>query len=257
MSWLVNVRVPLSDADAISSHLWDLGTTGIAEVEPRPDASVGLIAGFAEEADAIAAHSHLLSIGINGPSISPLEPWPTPPPTQVVHEELRINIDAGTAFGHGGHPTTMLALGLLLDHLRPTKPDGGTPAASVLDVGCGTGVLAIAAALRGANPVMAIDIDDAAVEITKANADANGAHVICSTTAVSSLGEQYEVIVANLLLADLRPLAPDIRGTLTSEGAVVLSGFLAEQEQQVHSLFPSLQSVERRVIGDWVGLVMR
>src|SRR6185503_17195037 len=86
-------------------------------------------------------------------------PWETPPPGAIA-----VVVDPGRAFGTGAHPTTRLCLELLLD----------LPRGSLLDVGCGSGVLSIAAAKLGFHPVRAVDLDPQAVEATRRNAAANG-----------------------------------------------------------------------------------
>ncbi len=108
-------------------------------------------------------------------------------------------IDPGRAFGTGAHATTRLCLELLLDRAR----------AGLLDVGCGSGVLAIAAARLGFAPVVAVDVDPVAVEVTRANGRANGVEI--EATALDARTGHLPatgLAVANISLSDVRVLAP-------------------------------------------------
>ena len=246
MSWLVRVRVPLAEIDIVSADLWARGTDGIAEMT---DAAGGieLVAGFTTEAMARSVAAALLDQGRFDAHVEAVEPWPTPPPTQIDHDGVQLRIDAGPAFGHGAHPTTSMALELVV-----RAAHGHT----VLDVGCGTGILAIAAAKAGAASVLAIDHDPDALVSARRNADDNGVEIEISGTAVATLDQQFSLIVANLLAADLRPVASAVRAALTDDATLILTGFLIEQSDEVRSWFDDLDLVDRLRRDGWDALVL-
>ena len=148
-------------------------------------------------------------------------PWEPPGP-----ERLDIVIDPGRAFGTGAHPTTALCLELLLDSDRL----GG----SLLDLGCGSGVLAILAGRLGFAPVSAVDNDPLAVEVSAANCAVNGVDVACSRLDLRSERiPEADVLVANILAPVLIDLAVRL-GRFTGREAI-LSGILDEQADEVAS----------------------
>ena len=114
---------------------------------------------------------------------------------------------------------------------------------SVLDVGCGSGILAVAAARLGATRVLAIDIDTAAPEGTVGNARANGVEefIEVSTGPLSDVTETFNVVVANMLASTLIELAPDLIGTVRPRGRLVISGIL---DVQIESLVEALRPLE-------------
>jgi ribosomal protein L11 methyltransferase len=141
-------------------------------------------------------------------------PWESPPP-----DALAVVIDPGRAFGTGAHPTTRLCLELLLD----------MPRGSVLDTGCGSGVLAIAAARLGFSPVVAVDVDPTAVETSTANAAANGAAVdVRLADARADALPQAEVALVNVSLDVVHAVAPRIEAPL-----MIASGYLASDQPRV------------------------
>jgi len=141
--------------------------------------------------------------------------WHTPP--QEARQVIRL--DPGLAFGTGTHPTTRMCLRWIAQH----PPQGR----SVLDYGCGSGILAIAAARFGASQVDAVDIDPAAVESAAANAQANG------VTLHAGLPErttgQYDLVLANILATPLKMLAPLLCSLVSPGGTLVLAGILERQ----------------------------
>lgn len=155
-------------------------------------------------------------------------PWEDPPPGVGA-----IVIDPGQAFGTGAHPTTRLCLELL----------GDLPRASLLDVGCGSGVLAIAAVRLGFAPVHAVDVDPLAVDATKANADVNDVEIeVVGLDALSAELPAADIVVANLTLPAVTALAPRIRAEW-----LVTSGYLGRD-----SFAPAgFQHVRRTELGDW------
>jgi len=145
--------------------------------------------------------------------------WIGPPWEQPPSGVTAIVVDPGRAFGTGAHPTTRLSLELLQE-LTPS---------SLLDVGCGSGVLSIAAAKLGFAPVNGVDVDDAAGEATLANARANGVAVeVSRADALTDELPAAEVAVANIALDVVEALAPQLDTRL-----LVTSGYLERDEPQL------------------------
>jgi ribosomal protein L11 methyltransferase len=138
--------------------------------------------------------------------------WIGPPWEEVPSDTTAVVIEPGRAFGTGAHPTTQLCIELLLEQER----------GSVVDLGCGSGVLAIAAAKLGFAPVLALDHDPHAVEATRANARANGAAVEASVAeALEAELPQTDIAVANITRPTLEAVAPRVRSRV-----LVGSGYL-------------------------------
>ena len=135
-----------------------------------------------------------------------------------------VRIDPGLAFGTGSHPTTRLVLAFLDRSMR-----GGE---RVLDYGCGSGILAIAAAKLGAARVDAVDIDPQAVEVTRENARDNGVTVQACLAEALEAG-RYDVLVANILAQPLIALAPLVAARTAPGGRIALSGVLESQAEEV------------------------
>lgn len=141
---------------------------------------------------------------------------------------INIALDPGLAFGTGSHPTTRLCLRWLDAHLR-----GGE---AVLDYGCGSGILAIAALKLGAASAVGVDIDPQAVIASRDNAVANGVQAAFFLPDAVRDG-QYDVVVANILTNPLRALAPLLAQATRPGGRIVLSGILAEQADEVMQIY--------------------
>jgi len=165
----------------------------------------------------------------------------TPDPAAV-----NLILDPGMAFGTGSHPTTRLCLEWLE---RNVSAD-----CSVLDYGCGSGILAIAAARLGAGRVAGVDIDPLAVDAARANAERNGVTALFADSAMPVAGE-YDVVVANILSNPLRVLAPAICAHVRSGGRLALSGILREQAEEIIAIYAQwlpMQVADTRE--DWVCL---
>ena len=177
-------------------------------------------------------------------------------------EDVVIAMDPGMAFGTGLHPTTRLCLAALeplADDGRLTGArNGRLTGARVLDVGCGSGILAIAALRLGAASALGVDTDPIAIESTDANASRNG--LARRTRArVGSLpsGEPpFDVVLANLIAGVLVPLAPALRRDIIDGGTLVASGIFIDREAEVRSAFEAagLLVTDRLAEGDWVAL---
>jgi len=141
------------------------------------------------------------------------------PPSQAVHV---IRLDPGLAFGTGTHPTTRMCLRWVAIHGASGR---------VLDYGCGSGILAIGAAKYGAREVVGVDIDDAAVESTQLNAQANGVSLVAGMPdcAVGA----FDVVLANILATPLKVLAPLLCSHVATGGHLVLAGILERQTQEL------------------------
>ena len=146
-----------------------------------------------------------------------------PNPTAV-----NLILDPGMAFGTGSHPTTRLCL----EWLERTVHEDCT----VLDYGCGSGILAIAAARLGAIKVAGVDIDPQAVEAAYANAERNGVTALFADSAQPVAGE-YDLVVANILSNPLRVLAPAICAHVKNGGQLALSGILREQAEEIIGIY--------------------
>jgi ribosomal protein L11 methyltransferase len=177
----------------------------------------------------------------------------TPRPDDIV-----LRLDPGMAFGTGGHETTRLCLELL-EQIMDGMPTLQSP--SVLDLGTGSGILAMAAVQLGAGSVCAVDIDPEAVEVARENIAANGLadQVECCTTSLESMSGGFDIILANILAEELIRLAPYLAERLTVGGSLVLSGILAEKERMVRAGFASqpLTYVTTLHAGEWVALHYR
>lgn len=139
-------------------------------------------------------------------------------------DAINIELDPGMAFGTGSHPTTRLCLEWLCEAV--------VPGCSVLDYGCGSGILGIAAAKLGAGEVLGIDIDEKAVEAARDNAARNQAAMRLQHSAVP-VGDRFDLVVANILTNPLCVLAPAISARVAPGGRVALSGVLETQAEQV------------------------
>jgi ribosomal protein L11 methyltransferase len=170
---------------------------------------------------------------------------------------IAIRIEAGMAFGTGHHETTALCLAALSDLARARRYR------HMLDLGCGTGLIAIGAAKLWKRPVLASDIDPVAVAVTKENARGNGAGPLVRAVAadglinpVLAMSAPYDLIVANILAGPLTRLAPQIIAALAPGGTLILSGLLNNQEDLVLSFYYRLRLKQRRREGPWSALVL-
>ncbi len=180
---------------------------------------------------------------------------------KVPDDRIPLLIDAAMAFGTGHHGTTkgcLEAFDALLSE--------GFTGEKILDVGCGTAVLAMAAAKVLPHSVLASDIDPVAVEVAQANVVSNSLQdrvhcVVAAGFGATELkqGGPYDLIFANILKAPLIGLAPDIAAHSADGGYTILSGILNEQADEVIGVYQQngFNLIDRRVIVDWTTLIMR
>lgn len=150
--------------------------------------------------------------------------WCAPPEAAAIN----LSLDPGLAFGTGAHPTTWQCLDWLDANLEP--------GASVLDYGCGSGVLAIAAKRLGAGRVVAVDIDPAALGAARANSAANAVAIEVAATDSMPTGP-YAVVLANILASPLKLLAPLLASFAEAGGRIVLAGILTAQAAEVAAAY--------------------
>jgi ribosomal protein L11 methyltransferase len=145
-----------------------------------------------------------------------------------------IRLDPGLAFGTGTHPTTRMCLRWIANHAAPWP--------RVLDYGCGSGILAIGAALHGATAIDAVDIDDAAVDSTRANAAANGVTLNAGRPELAA--GAYPLVLANILATPLKLLAPLLAGHVAPGGDLVLAGILERQADELKAAYAPFLTLE-------------
>ena len=236
--------MPVGRVDEIRTALWHLGRM-------RYIGDLGVTERREEDwANAWKEHYHVHQIGQR---VVVRAPWHEyePEPDQVV-----VVLDPGMAFGTGLHPSSRLCMLGLEEELHP----GGR----VLDVGTGSGILAIAAAKLGAGRVDAVDIEPVAVRSAKENAERNGVADQLSI-AEGSVGDggpvsgSYDLVLANIIARILIDLVVPLAASVNSGGGLVLSGVVESREPAVRRAFDGAGLVfERRAqIEDWVSLVYR
>jgi len=285
VSFLLVLAAPPDELEILASDLFDLGATGVELQEPgqllmpgTPALPAGLgrcIAHFAERETALAAAADLRRSEVvpvelpeqdwsiawrahhrplrMGPRVWVHPPWDVP---AIGPREVRVAIDPGMAFGTGSHPTTALCLERL-DELLLLRPSS-----DVLDIGTGSGILAIGAALLGAGRVVATENDPVALEVARRGALLNGLakgrieFLLSQPDHVP--GAPFGIVVANILLNTLVELAPRIATRVAPSGRLVLSGLLADQGDEAEDAYRAsgLRIVGRKQREEWIRVEM-
>ena len=281
MSFLLVLVAPPDELEILAADLFDLGAAGVELQEPGqllmpgtaplPSGLGRCLAHFTDRETAVAAAAELprfdavpvevpeedWSVAWRahhkpmriGPRMLVHPPWDAPP---VAPGEVRIAIDPGMAFGTGSHPTTALCLERL-DELLARRSG-----ADVLDIGTGSGILAIGAALLGAGRVCATENDPIALEAARGGAALNGlAEGRIELLLVESdhvPGAPFGIVVANILLNTLVELAPAIAARVARGGRLVLSGLLADQGDEAEAAYRAqgLRTVGRKQREEWI-----
>ncbi|MGA9351929.1 MAG: 50S ribosomal protein L11 methyltransferase [Anaerolineae bacterium] len=197
-------------------------------------------------ANAWKKHYHVVRVGQR---IVIKPPWEEYKPRP---EEVVIELDPGMAFGTGLHPTTQMCLQALEEHLEP--------GAKVLDLGTGSGILAIAAAKLGAGSVLALDNDPVAVRAAQANVQSNGVQntVTIELGSLNKATEKFELLLVNILAKVIIELAGQgLTDRVLPTGLMIVAGIIEEQEAEVTVALRKhrVEIVERRQDKDWVTLV--
>jgi ribosomal protein L11 methyltransferase len=253
-------------AELLADELFGLGATAVFE-RPGPDGAVTLVADLGpEQFERLRnVHPRARVLGAEpawdhgwrqharawrcGERIVLRPTWVDPAPVEP--GELEVLVEPGGAFGSGSHPTTRLCVAAVERLVRPGD--------RVLDVGCGTGVLGVVAAMLGATHVDAVDIDPEAVRATSEVARINsvGSRVSASLTPIGQLTDRYDLVVANLLLPVIEDLGRELVERVAPGGTLVVSGLLVEQIGRTTSALAPLVSVDQLGDGQWVALLCR
>ncbi|HEX7346573.1 MAG TPA: 50S ribosomal protein L11 methyltransferase [Candidatus Limnocylindrales bacterium] len=225
-------------------HLQAFGLRPIGELQTR-------LVHDADWAEAWKAHFPVMRVGRR------LVIRPTWREHVAAADDVVLALDPGMAFGTGLHPTTRLCLAAL----EPLGADGRLQGARVLDVGCGSGILAIAALKLGAAAALGVDTDPVAIEATIENAARNAVTDDLSARegSLPTDEEPFDIVLANLIAGVLIPLAPLLRDELRSGGTLLASGIFVDRETEVTAAFDAADlTVEGRTSeGDWVALRLR
>jgi len=279
---LVLVDVDEEEADAASGILFDIGATGLEErdattLSKGTHGKVTLVASFDDEEIARQALTAIppewsprpeVIVGdafrdewkkffvpfVLCPGVVVRPPWE---PYEAKADERVLELEPGRAFGTGLHETTSLVADALVAH------PGDVKGCSLLDVGCGSGILSLLALLLGASEARCVDIDPEAILVTRENAERNdyATRVLADTTDVRALDGSFGVVLANIEARVLVPLADAIMARTAPGGLLVLSGVLApdvvaqlEDVKAAYGAF-TLESIPRK--GEWVAIVLR
>lgn len=237
---LIEFEIARDEAELTEDACWQAGAAGIWTIDHEPGPTILLRVGVDEAAvadveaavgaagiditdrDAVALATQVVTLDVGGRQVTV-----TVPPT---------------VFGDGAHPTTAACVDAVAGLVGP----GST----VLDVGCGSGVLSVAAAVAGGT-VRAIDIDPLAADTTEANATAAGVTVEADTTPLADIDHRYDVVLANITAGHLLPLVDDLRRCTASGGRLVVSGIWAPRWDEVRDAV-GWEVEARVVVEDWV-----
>ena len=280
MSWAVVLLAPPDELEVLAAELFELGAAGVELQEPGmplmpgtpelPDGRGRAIAHFEEQGDALDAagelraeppievpaqdwsvawRAHHQTIRV-GPRSWVVPPWEAPP-----REGVAVRIDPGMAFGTGSHPTTALCLE------RCDELLAGHPGADVLDVGTGSGVIALLAKKLGAGRVVGTENDEVALRAARSGAELNGVAGIEWMLAgdPGTVAGRFQLVIANILLNTLEELAPRIAAKVADGGTLVLSGLLSGQGDAAARAYAAqgLREVARKEREGWVRVEMR
>jgi ribosomal protein L11 methyltransferase len=278
----VHVDVTPEEADEIGALLFDLGAEGVEERDETTLAKnaasgrITLVGAFASREDAEEAivqlkghdatlraryeevvgdawrdawkeHYKPYAIAEGIVVRPPWEAYDAKPGERV------LELEPGRAFGTGLHETTRLVARAIKAHAAEIAD------CVVIDVGCGSGILALIALALGAERAIAIDNDPEAIDVTRENSERNGLQARCeaSTTDVAKLETTSPLVLANIEARILIPMAKDLAARVEPGGLLLLSGILVPQKDDVRAAYPDFELLEAPVLGEWVLLALR
>ena len=273
----VSIRVRPAELELAQLRLWELGASGLEERdettlvrEAAPDRVV-VIAAFSD--DGAAKHA-LRELGDEYEAqivYVPSEDWATEwrrgfgaqrigtrlllhPSWEDVQSEpndVVLTIDPENAFGSGDHETTRLVLRMLDQRVA-----GGE---RVLDVGCGSGVLSIAALRLGAASAVAVDIDEDAVVVARRNAEINGVAALIDTSArpLEAIDEDYDIVLANIETRVLIHIPDLLQARTAPDGVLILSGILRGERRELVAAYAPMRLEEYLEEGEWCACLLR
>ncbi len=263
---VVEVDTPAPEAEVVADRLWQHGATAV-ELRDGPDGRTTVAASFPTAAASSEVAAELEDMGARVVQVDPSwrDAWrqyaepvevgrrllvaPAWRDVPVGSGRLVLRIDPGDCFGSGSHPSTRLILAALVR-------DPPRPRDSVLDVGCGSGILAVAAARLGAASVTAVDIDPAAVATTRAKAEANrvGDRVAASPTPVADLAGRFDLVLVNVTAAVHAELGPSVTAHTREGGRILLAGLLPGQWQHVAGAYAGANVTASNALDGWEGV---
>ena len=278
----VHVDVGHDEVDETSALLFELGAEGVEErdettlVKNAVNGKVTLVAAFPNREDAEAAIAELeAALPSRAPRYEEVvgdawrDAWKEhyqpdaiaeglvvrPPwePYEAKAGEKVLELEPGRAFGTGLHETTRLVARAIRAHASEVQGK------LVIDVGCGSGILALAALALGAAKAVAIDNDPEAIDVTRENAARNALTDRCeaSTTDIAALDLQAPLVLANIEARILIPMAADLQRRVAPGGLLLLSGILVPQKDDVRAAYPDMELLESPALGEWVLLALR
>jgi ribosomal protein L11 methyltransferase len=275
----VHVDVTPDDADEIGALLFELGAEGVEERDETTLAKnaasgrITLVAAFATRVEADEAIAQL-DAGLTpryeevvgdawrdawkehykpyaiAEGIVVRPPWEA---YEAKAGEQVLELEPGRAFGTGLHETTRLVARAIKAHAAEVK------GRLAIDVGCGSGILALIALALGAARAVAVDNDPEAIDVTRENAARNGLNhrIDASTTDVGALTDVAPLVLANIEARILIPMAKDLAARVAPGGLLLLSGILVPQQDDVRAAYPDLELLEAPALGEWVLLALR
>ena len=273
----VTVRVRPAQLELAQLRLWELGATGLEQrdqttiVREPTEGDVVVYAAFEDEAAARHALNEVRAEYEADLVYVPHQNWatewrrgfgtqrignrlllhPSWEPAQSQTGDVVLTIDPENAFGSGDHETTRLVLGLL--DARVTGNE------RVLDVGCGSGILSIAAIRLGASSSIAVDIEEDAVIVTERNAALNGvaSSIHASTTALAAIHGVFDLVLANIETRVLVHMPAELRARMAPRAALILSGVLRKERDELLAAYGSMHLEELVEEGEWCACVLR